>query len=261
MKISLIITTYNWKSALAVVLDSVKNQTVLPIEVIIADDGSSDDTKELIDSYRNDFPVPLIHSWQEDMGFRAASSRNKALAKSSGDYIVFIDGDIYLPKSFIESHLKSAKKGFFIQGGRVLLGQNASEQLIGRGRVPNIFSKDIRNRNNMIESDFLSKVFSKVWNTDTSTRSCNFSLWREDAISVNGFNEDFIGWGREDSEMVIRLLNSGLDRIYLKFKAVGYHIYHKENSRGMLEKNDLIYKDAIEKRSQRCVNGLDKYLL
>ncbi|MDF5068606.1 glycosyltransferase, partial [Vibrio parahaemolyticus] len=63
MKTTLIITTYNWKEALKAVLESVKRQTVLPDEVIVADDGSREDTKATVDQMREGFPVPLIHSW------------------------------------------------------------------------------------------------------------------------------------------------------------------------------------------------------
>jgi predicted glycosyltransferase involved in capsule biosynthesis len=111
----------------------------------------------------------------------------------------------------------------------------------------------------MIDSSLLSKIFTKIRNDDRSTRGCNFALWKQDAVNVNGYNEDFEGWGREDSEMVVRLLNQGLDRMYLKFKAVVYHIYHKENSRKMLEKNDAIYKKAIGERLVSCENGLSKH--
>lgn len=261
MKISLIVTTYNWKEALAITLESIKEQTLLPDEVIVADDGSHEDTKALIEAYQLNYPTRLVHSWQEDVGFRLAASRNKAIAKAQGDYLIIVDGDLYLPNTFIESHASAAKNKCFVQGGRVLLGPIVSKKVIENGYKPHFFSGDIRNRHNMLNSALLSKIFTKIRNNDKSTRGCNFALWKKDAIAVNGYNEDFEGWGREDSEMVIRLLNNGLDRIYLKFQAVGYHIYHKESSRGMLEKNDLIYKNTIEKRSQHCVNGLDKYLL
>ncbi|MCV2401429.1 glycosyltransferase family 2 protein [Marinomonas sp. C2222] len=259
MRISLIVTTYNWKEALSVTLDSIKAQTLLPYEVIIADDGSKLDTVEMIQGYMEDFPTTLFHSWQEDTGFRLAASRNKAIAKAQGDYLVIVDGDLYLPKTFIESHANAAKNKCFVQGGRVLLGPEVSKQVLKEKLSPSFFSPDIRNRHNMIDSNLLSSLFTKIRNTDKSTRGCNFALWKEDAIMVNGYNEDFEGWGREDSEMVIRLLNSGLDRIYLKFKAVGYHIYHNENSRDMLDKNHDIYQKALEEKLVRCVNGVDKY--
>ncbi|WP_194438279.1 glycosyltransferase family 2 protein [Vibrio fluminensis] len=260
MKTTLIITTYNWKEALKVVLESVKHQTILPNEVIVADDGSREDTKLLIEEMAQNFPVALIHSWQIDDGFRAAQSRNRAIAKSSGDYIIIIDGDIVLPQNFIADHLKNAKKEQFIQGGRVLLNQKLTHNLILEGKLPSIFSKGIKNRKNMISSEIFSAVFSKISNTDKSTRSCNMSFWREDILEINGFNNDFVGWGREDSEFVHRMLNAGKTRLYLKFAGVGYHLYHNENSRASLAQNDEILEKTIQQHLKRCENGVDQFI-
>lgn len=259
IKVSLIVTTYNWKEALSVTLASIKKQTVIPFEVIVADDGSRSDTQSLIEQYKENFPTQLIHSWQEDTGFRLAASRNKAIAKARGDYLIIVDGDLHLPPKFIQSHLNAAKKGCFVQGGRVLLGRKVSKNVLDKHFVPSFFSSDIRNRHNMLDSLVLSRIFTKIRNNDQSTRGCNFALWKRDAVSVNGYNEDFEGWGREDSEMVVRLLNKGLNRIYLKFQAAVYHVYHKDNSREMLEGNDRIYQKSRNERLTACDNGLNKY--
>ncbi|MCK6263268.1 glycosyltransferase family 2 protein [Vibrio sp. ZSDE26] len=258
--VSLIITTYNWKEALGAVLRSIKEQTLLPNEVIIADDGSRRDTKELVMSYQQTFPVPIIHSWQPDEGFRAAESRNRAIAKASSDYIIIIDGDIYLPQHFVKDHLNASKKGQFIQGGRVILNEANSQRLISKDIMPSFFDSGIKNRKNMLRNRLLSKLTSRIWNVDKSTRSCNMSFWREDALSVNGFNNEFVGWGREDSEFVYRLLHLGLDRLYLKFSAAGIHLYHKENPRESLEKNDRIFKNTVLNKLTRCDKGIDRFL-
>lgn len=261
MKVSLIVTTYNWKEALRVVLESVKQQSVLPNEVIVADDGSKSDTRDAIEALQKNFPVPLIHSWQEDKGFRAARSRNKAITKSTGDYVVFIDGDIVLHPDFIKGHIEAAKIGFFVQGGRVQLNSALSQSFIGKAKIelPHFFSSGIRNRKNTISNSLLSLLFSRIWNSESSTRSCNFSLWKKDLVLVNGFNEAFNGWGREDSELVIRLLNSGVQRIYLKFAALGYHLYHEENARSRLNENDLILDATINNKLTCCELGLNQH--
>ncbi|MCZ8205200.1 MAG: glycosyltransferase family 2 protein [Gemmatimonas sp.] len=107
--ISLIIATYNWPQALAVVLRSVRAQQVWPTEVLIADDGSRSDTRALIDRERAGLPVPLVHVWHEDAGFRLAAIRNKAIAQARGDYIVQIDGDVVLHPRFIQAHAAYAR--------------------------------------------------------------------------------------------------------------------------------------------------------
>ncbi|MDO6580722.1 glycosyltransferase family 2 protein [Photobacterium sp. 2_MG-2023] len=260
MKVALIITTYNWKEALQAVLDSVKRQSELPDEVIIADDGSRADTAELIQSYQAQFPCPLIHSWQPDDGFQLAMSRNRAMAKSQADYIIMIDGDIVMSPDFIRSHKQAAKLGYFVQGGRVLANNDISQQIMHQQVVPNLFSPGIKNRHNCISSAWLSKLCSYERNNDASTRGCNMAFWRADLIEVNGFNEDFVGWGREDSEFVHRMLNSSKKRLYLKFAGVGYHLYHDESSRASLAKNDEILENTVRQKLTRCENGIDKFL-
>ncbi|PKH01603.1 family 2 glycosyl transferase [Psychromonas sp. MB-3u-54] len=257
MKTALIITTYNWKEALNAVLESVKRQTVLPDEVIVADDGSREDTAELIKKHKKTFPVPLIHSWIEDKGFRLAHSRNLAIAKTSCDYIVMIDGDIVLSLRFIESHIKTARANWFVQGGRVLTNEICTKKIMNLNLVPNIFSKGLRNRKNCIHNQFLSRIFSYERNNDKATRGCNMAFWRDDVIAINGFNEDFVGWGREDSEFTHRMLNLGRRRLYLKFLAVGYHLFHIENSRDSLTERDRILDNTIRKKLIRCDNGIN----
>lgn len=94
-------------------LDSVKNLALLPSEVLIADDGSTEDTKELIESYAKDFPCPLRHIWQMDKGFRLSEIRNRAINAANGEYIIIIDGDMILDSHFIKEHLHFAKKVYF----------------------------------------------------------------------------------------------------------------------------------------------------
>lgn len=260
MKTSLIITTYNWKEALKAVLESVKRQTVLPDEVIVADDGSREDTKAMIDQMREDFPVPLLHSWHEDNGFQLSMSRNRAIAKASGEYLIMIDGDMVLSQTFIESHKNVAKPNWFVQGGRVLTDETCSREIMEHGMVPSIFSKGIRNRKNCITNPLLSKLFSRERNNDKATRGCNMAFWKQDVLDVNGFNQDFVGWGREDSEFVHRMLNAGKSRLYLKFAGVGYHLYHVENSRGSLPENDAILENTVKQKLTYCDNGVDQFI-
>ena len=113
MDCSLIITTYNWEKALELVILSSIRQSYLPVEIIVADDGSTDDTRKLIKSFCNKSPIPIIHSWQKDKGFRAAKSRNKAISKAIGDYIILIDGDMILHKDFVRDHCSFSKPGYF----------------------------------------------------------------------------------------------------------------------------------------------------
>lgn len=261
MTVSLIITTYNWKEALELVLLSVLNQTKLPDEVIIADDGSKNDTKEFINKFKKRFTIPLIHSWQEDKGFRAAKSRNLAISKAKSEYIILIDGDMILHKNFVENHLASSEKNTFIQGSRVLLSvQKAKEVLKTKQIIFDFFEKGILNRENSFYSKVLSLLLQKKNQKLKGIKTCNISFFRKDCFDINGFNEDFIGWGREDSEFVVRLFNNGILRKNVKFNAIQYHIYHLENSKKMLAVNDKILNESIDNKLKYCKNGIDKYI-
>lgn len=261
MTASLVITTYNWPEALKVVFESILNQVVLPLEIVIADDGSGEDTKRLIKDYQNKFSIPLIHSWQEDNGFRAAESRNKAIAKTSGEYIILIDGDMLLDKNFIKDHINNARKGYFIQGGRVILNKELSEKILNfEVNGISFLQKNIKNRKNMINNKFLSKLFSYEKNNLKGIRTCNMSFFKKDCLDINGFDNNFIGWGREDSEFVVRLLNNNIKRKNIKFNCTAYHIWHNENSRESLKENDEILKNSIKNKVIFCNNGIDKFI-
>ncbi len=261
MKTSLIIVTYNWKEALELSLKSVLNQSVLPDEIIVADDGSSDGTGKLIREYQTGSPIPINYIWHEDEGFRAARCRNMAIAGATGEYIILIDGDIVLDRYFVEDHLKKARPGFFIQGSRVLLSRKATEKML-QGDENGITNFDVSmgNRKNGIRSLLLSRLFSSQRSDLNGIRTCNFAFFRKDALAVNGFNEDFIGWGREDSEFAARLLNNGVHRMNLRFAAIAYHLFHAMKARNNLPRNDAILTDTIKRKDKWCKNGLQNHL-
>lgn len=258
---TLIITTFNWKEALELSVLSAIKQTTLPCEIIIADDGSDDDTRQLVEKLKKDSPIPIIHSKQRNKGFRLARSRNKALAISNGDYIILIDGDIVVEKHFIEDHIKAAREECFIQGSRVLLNEQATTTAFERKKLrPCLTDPNLKNRKNCLRCTFLSKLCSRPVKYLTGVKTCNFAFWRKHAELVNGFNEDFIGWGREDSEFTARMLHSGICRRNLKFKAVVFHLFHRINSRKYLAANDKILAHTLDNRLTWCENGLSQHL-
>ncbi|MFT5117520.1 MAG: glycosyltransferase involved in cell wall biosynthesis [Kiritimatiellia bacterium] len=259
--VSLLVTTYNWVEALERVLLSVSTQSHLPKEVIIADDGSDDLTAELIQSLQGCFPTQLIHCWQKDEGFRAAAIRNKAIAKMTSDYVLMIDGDMVLHPRFVEDHLSAAKRGYFVQGSRVITAPDtANKMLSGSIAKLHVFSRGISNRLNALNSPLLSSFVSTRDTAIRSTKTCNFSAWRDDLLEINGFDEDYIGWGREDSDLVARLLHVGKKRYKLKCMANAYHLYHLENTRESLSKNDGLLERCLAEKHTRCSNGIDKNL-
>ena len=261
MSVSLIITTYNRPAALLLVLKSVESQSTLPLEVIIADDGSNNETKDLIKDFQEFTHLEIIHVWQQNKGFRAAQSRNKAIARAGSDYIILIDGDMILHPEFLQDHINNAEKGFFIQGTRALLTKEKTQVVLKKmNKSFSFFSYGIKNRKNLIHSNLLSKIFLQKKKYLRGVKTCNMSFFKKDCININGFNNDFVGWGREDAEFAVRLLNSGVIRKNLRFNAIQLHLWHIENIRTSLMQNDLLLKLANKKNSKWCNNGIDKYL-
>jgi glycosyltransferase involved in cell wall biosynthesis len=266
MKCSLIICTYNWPEALHFVLESVLSQTLMPDEIIIADDGSGQSTLDVVKMFSNTLPIPVIHSWQEDEGCRIPHSRNRAIAKSNYDYIIMIDGDTVLHKDFIKDHKSFAQLGVYIQGSRVLLQEKFTRNLFKKNlfRRPSFFLKNAKNKLNMIRFPFITLLLSSFKSTNINRiRGCNFSLYKEDILKVNGFNEEITSWGREDSEFVQRLFNSGIYKQHIKFSGIQYHLFHNEriiNSQDIASANDFFLEDAIKKNLVWCNLGINRYL-
>ena len=261
MNCSLIICTYNWPEALSFVLESVALQIELPDEIIVADDGSSESTSRIIDDFAKSIAIPVIHSWQEDLGCRIPHSRNKAISKSNFEYIIVIDGDTVLHNSFIKDHKRFAKPGVYIQGSRVLLQPDFTKTLFKNNlfRKPSFFSRHSKNKLNMLYLPHFSVLMGFIKSRSINRiRGCNFSIFKADILKVNGFNEEITTWGREDSEFVQRLFNSGMSKQHIKFPGIQYHLYHKEGIHN--SDNNVILEKTINKKLKRCSLGINRYL-
>lgn len=261
IKTSLLISTYNWAKALDLVLLSVQRQTVLPNEILIADDGSTEETKILIESFQNKFSIPVKHFWHKDDGFRKSIILNKAIASSTADYIIQVDGDCILHKDFVKDHLILAEKEVYLYGSRVNIQKDYLNTLFSSKKTHfGLFSKGIKKRTRTLHIPILSKMFKKTNELPHKFRGCNTSFWKKDIIAVNGYNEDFKGWGREDSELIMRMINNGILGKRIRYRGIVYHIFHNENSRERLTINDDIQQKTINEELTWCKNGIDKYL-
>ncbi len=260
-KCSLITPTYNWPDALELLLKSLMYQTFLPDEVIIADDGSNAETSLLIKNYQEKLSVPLIHIRHEDKGNRKPRIMNKAVAKAKYPYIIEIDGDIIMHRHFIKDHLKFAEKGFYLYGSRANIQENyLTEIFINKHTQFNYFSKGIKKRGRSIHLPFLAYFFKPITERSQKLRGCNMSFWRDDFIKVNGFNENLVGWGIDDSEMIQRLHNIGIKGKRLKFAGIAYHIYHKEQSKSHIDINLAIEQETTKAQIKRCEVGINQFL-
>ncbi len=250
-QVSLFLTTYNWPEALALVLQSIAQQTILPNEVIIADDGSGPQTKHLIDQYREHYPIPLIHCWQKDDGYRINAVRNKAISQAKYPYIIQLDGDILLDKNFISDHLRFAKKRRLVIGRRQQISHGDTQTFCQAKNLTPIPS--FRNR-------LVAILHHLILYNSTSikgVRGCNMAYWKEDAVSINGYDADWIGKGPDDKDFAIRLVHAGIKAYNLKFYAIAHHLYHgDEGLRANYGENQNRYSQTVKTKKTTCQNGL-----
>jgi glycosyltransferase involved in cell wall biosynthesis len=261
---ALVVTTYEWPAALDLVLESALSQSRFPGEILIADDGSGEETAAVVREFVPRFAgrgVPLTHVWHEDLGFRAGAIRNRAIAAARAPYILLVDGDCVLHPDFVQSHLGFARPGHFVQGTRVLLDEAATRRAIAERRTRwGVLDHGVRNRLNALSLPLLSPLVPSPSDPLRGVRSANMGFWRDDVIRVNGFDERFVGWGREDSDFVVRLTNAGVKRRKLKFGGIVYHLWHAEQSRDALDANDRLLADIRASGARWCERGIAQYL-
>jgi glycosyltransferase involved in cell wall biosynthesis len=255
--LALIISTWNQPDYLARVLQAVSRQRILPAEVLLADDGSDDPTRMVFLDWAGRLKLRSEHVWQEHQGFRKARILNQAIARTRSDYIVFLDGDSVPHPRFVADHLRLAQPGSFLQGHRALVEQGAASYF-GLGD----FRRDRRrallhNQLRGLKHAYRWPIFIRRVRTDLrGVRGCNLGTWRADLIAVNGYNEAFTGWGREDSELAVRLMNNGVKRLDVRGRALCYHLWHPPASRDGLTRNDHLLAQAQHAGTRWCARGL-----
>ncbi|MBS0216938.1 MAG: glycosyltransferase family 2 protein [Proteobacteria bacterium] len=264
---SLVVSTYNWKEALALCLHSIAAQRVLPLEVVVADDGSREDTAELIRTMAADFPVPLIHAWQEDAGFRLARVRNLGIAASSGDYVIFLDGDLILHPRFVADHLALIRPGIFLQGSRLNATPEESARLLAGGKPKFSPFMDMEGRYKRKHALRLPWVARRKALTAEGGQmmGCNMGIWRADLDRVNGFDDNYEGWGREDDDISARLKHAGLVRRPIRFAGLAIHLWHKTRWPDGIPPtevlpNDRFFNKVLAEGTIRCNRGLDAHV-
>ncbi len=264
---SLIITTYNWPHALECCLSSILRQTQLPQEVIIADDGSEPETKNVVDAFakKASTSFPCLHVWHADQGFRKTIILNKAIAVAAKPYIIQVDGDTILHENFISDHLHFAKVNFFSAGRRAYFTKKATEYLLNNPtKIPSMRDLQERKKGNALRLPWISTLpLFRAYATNSSLKGVlgsTLAYWRADSILINGYNEEMSGWGCEDNEFVVRLLNAGIRRQNLFFSGIQYHLEHPINSRTDATFNNSIYRESLLKKIVACAKGVDQYL-
>lgn len=268
METAVIVTTYNRPDALAAVLDGFCAQDSGDFELIIADDGSTDETRVLIANYAGRTPFPLRHVWQEDRGFRAGAARNKALAQTRSDHVIFSDGDCVPPPFFVSRHRALAEAGHFVAGNRILLSESFTREVLRRRAPIHRWStgrwlaawvrRDVNRAVPLLRlpDGSFRKHFGDRWE---GVKTCNFAAWRTDLVRANGFDERYSGWGLEDSDLVIRLLHAGVRHKSARFAAPVFHLWHRENDRSRLAENQGRLDEILASDRVSALVGLDRY--
>ena len=262
--ISIIVTTFDRANALDAVLRSLSSQGDRNFEVVVGDDGSARDTAEVVERWSTQ-GIPLCHVWQEHRGFRAAEIRNRAIRASRGDYCVFLDGDCLVRPDFVARHRTLAERGWFVTGNRALLSQALTEEALRRplelerwgatawigpwlsgavNRLPPVLS---------VPLGPLRKLRPQAWR---DARSCNLAVWRSDLDRVDGFDASFSGWGREDSDLLVRLLHAGLRRKDGSLATGVLHLWHSDADRSELGANEQRLAEVIASRRMQAKRGI-----
>jgi glycosyltransferase involved in cell wall biosynthesis len=270
MKASLIVTTYNRPDALQAVLRGLAAQVDQDFEVVVADDGSTADTAQLIQTLAHDYPVPLRHVWQEDQGFRAGAARNRACAQANGEYWIFLDGDCIPLPGFVGEHKRLAQPGCFVAGNRILLSDSFTHLALAH-QLP----LHARHRGQWLVDRLLGRInrwWPLVHAADGSwrlrsphrwqgARTCNLAVWRQDFVAINGFDESYAGWGHEDADLAVRLIRRGVRRKDGRFATAVLHLWHPENDRSQLEDNVRRLEAILSNQSTQARRGYSQYAL
>ncbi|HWV51256.1 glycosyltransferase family 2 protein [Pseudorhodoplanes sp.] len=263
--ISVIVTTWNREDALDAVLRSLAVQTDRDFEVVVADDGSGEATAKLIANWVLKLGRPLKHVWQEHQGFRAAEIRNRAILASDGAYCIFLDGDCIARPGFVATHRKLAERGWFVTGNRILMSEALTQTVLRDNLDPErwTYREWARERGRgginrtvplmRLPLGPLRKIRFRAWR---GARSCNLAIWRSDLDRVDGFDCAYQGWGREDSDLLVRLLHSGIRRKDGVFATGVLHLWHPAADRSWLGDNDQKLDDAMSDKRIRAQRGL-----
>ncbi|MGE3147550.1 MAG: glycosyltransferase family 2 protein [Pseudorhodoplanes sp.] len=263
--ISVIVTTYERPSALNAILRGLDEQTDRDFEIVVADDGSGPETAAMVKRWRDATDIPVAHVWQENRGFRAGAIRNRAIRQSRGAICIFLDGDCIPRPDFVARHRALAEPGFFVAGNRILLSPEMTDEILSEGWPAgqwNILTWARRRMTGGINRlapliplplGPLRKLEARRWR---GARSCNLAVRREDLLRVDGFDSAFTGWGLEDSDLIVRLIRSGVRRKDGRFATGVLHLWHHHSDRGRLPENQKKLDAVMAAERVRAVEGL-----
>ena len=243
MKASVIISTYNKPDYLKWALASIAWQTELPNEVVVADDGSETATRELVDDYRIGQRCIVKYSWIPDQSFRLSRSRNCAVVKSTGDLLIFVDGDCILPPNFVQTAKRLATNGKILNGARKLLSQKLTNELLMKEPTLNLVSPFFSGRKFWrVQLSLLRDYPRRSWKV---FRGFLMVIPRAIFNAVGGFNEGFQSWGLEDSEFAVRALGAMATIRDGRYALAVLHLYHPEPNKNVCSRNSEQFNEIL----------------
>jgi len=263
--ISVIVSTYNREDALDVVLRALSRQSDRNFEIVVADDGSGPETARVVREWTATETVPIRHVWHEDRGFRLSDIRNRGIRESAGSYIVFIDGDCIARRDFVAVHRRLAEPGWFVTGTRILLSAELTDRIIRQMLEAELWGLArwlaLRSRRQLnrfapllgMRLGVMRKLSARRWR---GARGSNMAFWRADLEKVDGFDSSFSGWGREDSDIFIRLIRAGVRRKDGRFASAVLHLWHPEADRSRLANNDRQLDEVLRSERITALRGL-----
>ncbi|MGM0532845.1 MAG: glycosyltransferase family 2 protein, partial [Bacteroidota bacterium] len=269
-KASVIFTTYNQPEWLRKVLWGYECQTEKDFEIVIADDGSGEETKKVIDDFQNNNLLKIQHVWHPDEGYQKCTILNKAILATSSEYIIVSDGDCIPRPDFVETHIKKAQKGYFLSGGAIRLPWDLSKQ-ISEEDIKSERAFDLKwlirqglpkNKNSL--KLIRNKKFNYIMNSLTPARASwnggNSSGWKEDFFLINGFNEEML-YGGEDREFGERLKNAGIKSKQLRFSAITLHLEHGRpyRTKAGIQNNKAIRTKVRQTKQVKANSGLNNH--
>jgi glycosyltransferase involved in cell wall biosynthesis len=260
-RLSVVVSTYNQIKPLRIWLAAMRMQSIQPLEILIADDGSTSETSALIHSISAAFACPVRHIWHEDRGFRKNVILNRSLSAAAGEYVVLTDADCVPHPKFVEDHARLAEKGFWVQGRRCYLSQKASESLQPGQPVPSLRFFLTGHLSGAMKG---FRLPAAVIRRDVGNRGiigCNMGMWRDDLLALNGWDEEYEGWGLgEDSDVGVRLYHLGRRRKFVYGRAIIYHLHHPILSRDHMPVSLARFEETLSRKKVRCDRGVDQYL-
>jgi glycosyltransferase involved in cell wall biosynthesis len=268
MTASVIFSTYNSEDWLEKTILGFSVQTFKDFEIVVADDGSKEKTRELIDRLRKEISIPIIHVWQEDNGFQKSQILNKAILASTSDYLIFTDGDCIPREDFVEVHIHHREQGYFLSGGYFKLPMDISKAITKADIVAqNCFNlnwlksqglKSSGKNIKFIASGISAKFLNFITPTNASWNGHNSSGWKTDLVAVNGFNQE-MQYGGQDRELGERLFNKGLKSKQIRYSAICVHLDHKRGyvNKETWQKNYAIRANTRKNKVVKTPIGID----